>query len=66
MKNQLHRIIVVAAILSLVLFSWMKSRSDANAKYETNKVEIEDSQDSASTQVSYITLDEVRSEKLFD
>ncbi|WP_034924666.1 hypothetical protein [Gillisia sp. CAL575] len=61
MKNQLHRIIVVAAILSLVLFSWMKSRSDANAQYETNKVEIEDSQDSASTQVSYITLDEVRS-----
>jgi len=61
MKNQLHRIIVVAAILSLVLFSWMKSISDANAQYETNKVEIENSQDSASTQVGYISLDEVRS-----
>jgi len=61
MKNQLLRIIVVAAILSLVLFSWMKSRSDANAEYESNKVETRDSQESASTQVSYISLDEVSS-----
>ncbi len=61
MKNYLHRIIVVAAILSLVLFSWMKSRSDANAQYETNKVEIKDTQDSASTQVGYISIDEARS-----
>ena len=60
MKNQLLRIIIVTAILSLVLFSWMKSRSDAEAKYESNKVEIKDSQESASTQVSYISFDEAK------
>ncbi|RKS42825.1 hypothetical protein BC962_3112 [Gillisia mitskevichiae] len=61
MKNQLLRIIAVAVVASLVIISWMKSRSETNADYETNKVEIRDSQEGSSSQVSYISVDEVRS-----
>ncbi len=61
MKNQLLRIIAVAVVASIVLISWMKSRSDANADYESNKVEIRNSQESSSSEVSYISLDEAKS-----
>ena len=61
MKNQLLRIIAVAVVASIVLISWMKSRSDANAYYESNKVEIRNSQESSSSEVSYISLDEAKS-----
>jgi len=58
MKNQLLRIIAVAVVASLVLISWMKSRSDeANADYEVNKVEVQAPQETASSQVSLSTLD---------
>jgi len=61
MKNQLLRIIAVAVVASLVIISWMKSRSEANADYETNKVEIKDSPEGSSSQVSYNFVDAVRS-----
>lgn len=60
MKNQLLRIIAVAVVASIVLISWMKSRSDANADYESNKVEIRDSQESSSSEVRYISFDEAK------
>ncbi len=60
MKNQLLRIIAVAVVASIVLISWMKSRSDADADYESNKVEIRDSQESSSSEVSYISFDEAK------
>tara|TARA_R100000935_G_C2746880_1_gene128174 strand:- start:327 stop:512 length:186 start_codon:yes stop_codon:yes gene_type:complete len=60
MKNQLLRIIAVAVVASIVLISWMKSRSDANADYESNKVEINDSLESSSSEVSYISFDEAK------
>jgi len=53
MKNQLLRIIAVAVVASLVLISWMKSRSDAKASYETDKVEIPAPQESSSAQISF-------------
>ncbi|WP_029331350.1 hypothetical protein [Gillisia marina] len=57
MKNQLLRIIAVAVVASLVLISWMKSRSDANADYESNKVEIKAPQETSSSQISYEPVD---------
>ncbi len=61
MKYQLLRIIAVAVLASIVLISWMKSRSDSNTDNESNKVEIRDSQDSSSSQVGYISVDEAKS-----
>ncbi|TVZ28328.1 hypothetical protein JM83_3451 [Gillisia sp. Hel_I_86] len=57
MKNELLRIIAVAVVASLVLISWMKSRSDANAEYESNKVEIQVPQDASSSQISFKPVD---------
>ncbi len=57
MKNQLLRIIAVAVVASLVLISWMKSRSDANADYESNKVEIKTPQETSSSQISFEPVD---------
>ncbi len=57
MKNQLLRIIAVAVVASLVLISWMKSRSEANADYESNKVEVITPQEATSSQISFSNLD---------
>lgn len=57
MKNQLLRIIAVAVVASLVLISWMKSRSDANASYETEKVEVPAPQENSSAQISFSAVD---------
>lgn len=57
MKNQLLRIIAVAVVASLVLISWMKSRSDANAYYDNNKVEIKAPQEASSSQISFEPVD---------
>lgn len=57
MKNQLLRIIAVAVVASLVLISWMKSRSEANSDYESNKMEINAPDEATSSQVSYSEFD---------
>lgn len=57
MKNQLLRIIAVAVVASLVLISWMKSRSEANADYESNKVEVQAPKEATTSQISFSTLD---------
>ena len=57
MKNQLLRIIAVAVVASLVLISWMKSRSDANTDYESNKVEVQAPEEASSSQVSFEPVD---------
>jgi hypothetical protein len=62
MKNQLLRLIAVAVVASLVLISWMKSRNEAKASYDSsNKVEIRDSQESSSAQMSFNSVDEAKS-----
>ncbi len=54
MKNQLLRLIAVAIVASLVLISWMKSREEAKASYDSsNKVEMNDSQKSSAAQLSF-------------
>jgi hypothetical protein len=60
MKNQLLRIIAVAIVASLVLISWMKSRSDDNASYESDKVEIIDSQETSTAELNMLSLDEAK------
>lgn len=58
MKNQLLRIIIVTAILSLVLFSWMKSRSDAKAQNESYKLEQMDSKENVSLETKSVLFTE--------
>jgi hypothetical protein len=60
MKNQLLRIIAVAIVASLVLISWMKSRSEANASYDSDKVEIIDSQETSTAELNLHSLDEAK------
>ena len=61
MKNQLLRIIAVAIVASLVLISWMKSRSDEKASYDSDKMEIRDSQESSTVNLDLYSLDEAKS-----
>tara|TARA_R100001369_G_scaffold92866_1_gene140669 strand:- start:39876 stop:40067 length:192 start_codon:yes stop_codon:yes gene_type:complete len=54
MKNQLLRLIAVAIVASLVLISWMKSREEAKASYDSsNKVERRDAQVNSAAQLSF-------------
>ncbi len=54
MKNQLLRLIAVAIVASLVLISWMKSREEAKASYDSsNKVEMRDAQENSAAQLSF-------------
>lgn len=61
MKNQLLRIIAVAIVASLVLISWMKSRSDEKASYDSDKMEIRDSQETSTAVLNLYSLDEAQS-----
>ena len=60
MKNQLLRIIAVAIVASLVLISWMKSRSDEKASYDSDKMEIRDSQETSTAELNLYSLDEAQ------
>lgn len=61
MKNQLLRIIAVAIVASLVLISWMKSRSEEKASYDSDKMEIRDSQETSTANLNLYSLDEAKS-----
>lgn len=61
MKNQLLRIIAVAIVASLVLISWMKSRSEEKASYDSDKMEIRDSQETSTAELNLYSLDEAKS-----
>lgn len=61
MKNQLLRIIAVAIVASLVLISWMKSRSDEKASYDSDKMEIRDSQETSTAILNLYSLNETLS-----
>lgn len=61
MKNQLLRIIAVAIVASLVLISWMKSRSEEKASYDSDKMEIRDSQETSTADLNLYSLDEAKS-----
>lgn len=61
MKNQLLRIIAVAIVASLVLISWMKSRSEEKASYDSDKMEIRDSQETSTAELNLYSLNEAKS-----